>query len=35
MEISINALLFPFFVMVTVGALACAYKEYWLEEINK
>lgn len=31
-EISINTLLFPFFVMVTVGALACAYKEYWLED---
>lgn len=31
-EISINTLLFPFFVIVTVGALACAYKEYWLED---
>lgn len=35
MEISINTLLFPFFVMVTVGAIACAYKEYWLEDISK
>lgn len=35
MEISINTLLFPFFVMVTIGALACAYKEYWLENNSK
>lgn len=31
-ELSINTALFPFFVMVTIGALACAYKEYWIEK---
>ena len=30
-ELEINKALFPFFVMATVGALACAYKEYRLE----
>lgn len=34
-ELEINKLLFPFFVMAAVGALACAYKEYWLEENEK
>lgn len=32
MELSINTMLFPFFVMAAVGALACAYKEYWNEK---
>lgn len=32
MELSINTVLFPFFVMAAVGALACAYKEYWKEK---
>lgn len=31
MELAINTALFPFFVMVTVGALACVFKEYWAE----
>lgn len=34
-ELSINTALFPFFVMVTIGALACAYKEYWIEKYNE
>lgn len=33
-ELSINTVLFPFFVMVTIGALACAYKEYWIDKYN-
>ena len=31
-ELTINKVLFPLFVMTTIGALACAYKEYWLEK---
>lgn len=31
-ELAINKVLFPLFVMTTIGALACAYKEYWLEK---
>lgn len=31
-ELAINKLLFPIFVMTAIGALACAYKEYWLEK---
>lgn len=28
----INTLLFPFFVMASVGALVCDCKEHWLED---
>lgn len=31
-ELAINKVFFPLFVMTTIGALACAYKEYWLEK---
>lgn len=31
-ELAINKLLFPLFVMTAIGALACAYKEYWLKK---
>lgn len=31
-ELAINKVLFPLFVMTTIGTLACAYKEYWLEK---
>lgn len=31
-ELAINKLLFPIFVMTAIGALACAYKEYWLKK---
>lgn len=34
-ELLIKLMLFPFFVMTTIGALACAYKEYWKEKYNK
>lgn len=32
MELLINTMLFPFFVMAAVGALVCACKEYWKEK---
>ncbi|WP_019215011.1 hypothetical protein [Fenollaria massiliensis] len=31
-ELAINKVLFPIFVMTAIGALSCAYKEYWLEK---
>lgn len=32
MELAINILIFPMFIMVTIGALFCAYKEYFYKE---
>lgn len=34
-ELTTNIILFPLFVMTAVGGLACAYKEYWINQYGK